>query len=201
MAEMIDIFTEQGEKIGTISKKEYYSLTCAERDIPWIKCVSCFVIDDANKKILLEKRGKQFLDAGKIDVLSGHVRSGELPIQCVVREGGEELKIPQNYAENAHYIGKMKLDWTNVEDKNLRKRLKADVSVYALMLNNASIVKIDGREVEKLGTATFEETLGFFEMNMTRFPYTSKLKPQYDAIFEKLKDYMFSRNRIAERIK
>ncbi len=204
MVEMIDIFTEQKEKIGTISKREYYSLTCSDKDIPWIKCASCFVIDGKNKKILLEKRGEQFLDPGKIDVLSGHVQSGELPIQCVVREGGEELKIPEYYMANAYYLGTIRIDYTDLEDKKLRKRLKAEVSIFALMLKDDSIVEIDGREVKKLGAATFDETKGFFEMNVTRFPYTIKLKSQYDEIFQNLKEFMFYRknNRmVAERIK
>ena len=54
MDEILDICTENGEKIGTISKKEYYSL---KQKAPWIKCVTCFVIDEKNKKILFEKRG------------------------------------------------------------------------------------------------------------------------------------------------
>ena len=54
MAELLDIYTENGEKKGTISKKDYYSL---KTEAPWIKCVTCFVIDEKNQKILFEKRG------------------------------------------------------------------------------------------------------------------------------------------------
>ena len=104
MAEMIDIYTKEGIKIGTISKKEYYSLN---GDIPWIKCCTCFVVDQESNKILFEKRGKRCLDPGKLDLCSGHVRSGEVPIQGMVRELGEELNIPESVARNIQYLGKI----------------------------------------------------------------------------------------------
>ncbi len=199
MAEMIDIFTEQNQKIGTVSKKEYY--TYKGNNLPWINCTICYVINDSNKKIILQKRGECQSEAGKIECCSGHVRTGELPFQCAVRELGEELTIPENYAKNIHYLGKIKVDWANLEDSSLRQPRKVSVYAYALKLPDSSIIKKDGREVVALAEATYDETKGFIENNMTRFPYTEKLKPQYDEIFNELKNFMLSKNKVNERIK
>ncbi len=199
MAEMIDIFTDQEVKIGTISKKEYY--TYKGDNIPWIKCATCYVVNNKNKKIILEKRGERHLDPGKIDACSGHVRSGELPLQCMVRELGEELNIPEQYASKLHYLGKIKVNWVDLEDEALRQRLKAFVDIYALRLQDTNMIKKDGTEVAALAEATYDETKRFIESNKTRFPYTRSLKPQYDEILGNLEDYIFSKNKTQERVK
>ena len=202
MAELLDIFTEQGQKIGTISKKEYYSWEDQET-LPWINCCTCFVIDDKNKKILFEKRGKRFLDPGKLDLCSGHVQSGEAPLQGMIRELDEELSIGENDSRNVHFLGKMKLDYTNLEDETNRKSLKCFVSVYALRMQDISNIQIDGKEAIQKGWLIYDDAVGFIANSMTRMPYDSTLAPQYSAIFEKLNSYMFHRNKvhIAEQVK
>lgn len=187
MAEMIDIYTKEGIKIGTISKKEYYSL---DGDIPWIKCCTCFVVDQESNKILFEKRGKRFLDPGKLDLCSGHVRSGEVPIQGMVRELGEELNIPESVARNIQYLGKMDVDYTNLEDETNRKNLKCFVSCYALKVKNQSEIAIDGREAINKGWLNYDDSIGFISNSMTRLPYENSLVEKYDAIFDKLRAFM-----------
>lgn len=187
MAEMIDIYTKEGIKIGTISKKEYYSLN---GDIPWIKCCTCFVVDQETNKILFEKRGKRFLDPGKLDLCSGHVRSGEVPIQGMVRELGEELNIPESVARNIQYLGKMDVDYTNLEDETNRKNLKCFVSCYALKVKNQSEIAIDGREAINKGWLNYDDSIGFISNSMTRLPYENSLVEKYDAIFDKLRTFM-----------
>jgi 8-oxo-dGTP pyrophosphatase MutT (NUDIX family) len=187
MAEMIDIYTKEGIKIGTISKKEYYSLN---GDIPWIKCCTCFVVDQESNKILFEKRGKRFLDPGKLDLCSGHVRSGEVPIQGMVRELGEELNIPESVARNIQYLGKMDVDYTNLEDETNRKNLKCFVSCYALKVKNQSEIAIDGREAINKGWLNYDDSIGFISNSMTRLPYENSLVEKYDAIFDKLRTFM-----------
>ena len=187
MAEMIDIYTKEGIKIGTISKKEYYSLN---GDIPWIKCCTCFVVDQESNKILFEKRGKRFLDPGKLDLCSGHVRSGEVPIQGMVRELGEELNIPESVARNIQYLGKMDVDYTNLEDETNRKNLKCFVSCYALKVKNQSEIAIDGREAINKGWLNYDDSIGFISNSMTRLPYENSLVEKYDAIFDKLRAFM-----------
>ena len=187
MAEMIDIYTKELIKIGTISKKEYYSLN---GDIPWIKCCTCFVVDQETNKILFEKRGKRFLDPGKLDLCSGHVRSGEVPIQGMVRELGEELNIPESVARNIQYLGKMDVDYTNLEDETNRKNLKCFVSCYALKVKNQSEIAIDGREAINKGWLNYDDSIGFISNSMTRLPYENSLVEKYDAIFDKLRTFM-----------
>jgi 8-oxo-dGTP pyrophosphatase MutT (NUDIX family) len=196
MSEMIDVFTEQGEKIKTMSKKEYYSLK--GDDIPWINCCTCFVIDGKNKKILFEKRGKRFLDPGKLDLCSGHVQSGEAPFQGMIRELSEELAIPEDDARNLHHLGNIKVDYTNLQDETNRKNLKCFVSVYALRMQDISKILKDSKEVIGIGWLNFEDTVGFIENSMTRMPYEENLKPQYDKVFENLKDYVYLTKRKKE---
>lgn len=187
MAEMIDIFTEQGAKIGTMSKREYYSI---EGEVPWIKCCTCFVVDEEENKILFEKRGKRFLDPGKLDLCSGHIRSGEVPIQGMVRELGEELGISENIARNIHYLGNIKMDYTNLQDETNRKNLKCFVSCYGLKIKDKNQVNIDGIEAISKGWLNFEDSIGFISNSMTRLLYDENIKESYRPIFEALKRFM-----------
>jgi len=169
MSESIDIYTEEGKKFGTIHKKEYYSGDI--KNVPWIKCCTCFVIDDKEKKILFEKRGKRFLDPGKLDLCSGHVQSGELPIQAMVRELNEELSIKEDDSRSIHYLGELKIDYTNLKDETNKKQLKCFVSTYALRMKDISKIQIDNNEAISMGWLNLEDTLGFISNNMTRIPY------------------------------
>lgn len=187
MAEMIDIYTKDGVKTGTISKREYYTM---QGDVPWIKCCTCFVVDQETNKMLFEKRGKRFLDPGKLDLCSGHVRSNELPIQGMVRELGEELLIDQSVARNVQYLGMIDVDYTNLEDETNRKNLKCFVSCYALKVRNQLEVSTDGREAISKGWLDYEDAIGFISNSMTRLPYEQGLAKKYEQIFEKLRTFM-----------
>jgi len=189
MSESIDIYTEEGKKFGTIHKKEYYSGDI--KNVPWIKCCTCFVIDDKEKKILFEKRGKRFLDPGKLDLCSGHVQSGELPIQAMVRELNEELSIKEDDSRSIHYLGELKIDYTNLKDETNKKQLKCFVSTYALRMKDISKIQIDNNEAISMGWLNLEDTLGFISNNMTRIPYEEELKEQYNIIFDNLKKYVY----------
>ena len=189
MEELIDVYTEKCEKIGTIPKKEYYSRKTA--DVPWIKCCTCFVIDENKKKILFEKRGKRFLDSGKLDLCSGHVRSGETYTQSMVRELDEELSIDEENSRNLRFLGILKIDYTNLKDETNRKPLKCFVSAYALKVKDISLINIDNREAINMGWLNLEDAVGFISNNMTRIPYEKELEENYNKIFENLKNYMY----------
>lgn len=188
MSELIDVYTEDGQKIGTVSKKEYYSGNI--EDVPWIKCCTCFVIDENEQKVLFEKRGKRFLDPGKLDLCSGHVQSGEVPTQSMIRELDEELSIEEKDSRNVHYLGELRLDYTKLKDETDRKQLKCFVSVYALKMKDISGIQIDNNEAVSMGWLSFEDTIGFISNNMTRIPYDNELEHQYIEIFEKLKEFI-----------
>jgi len=189
MPELIDIYTEDGKKIGKTTKKEYYSGNT--QDVPWIKCCTCFVIDDKEKKILFEKRGKRFLDPGKLDLCSGHVRSEETPIQSMVRELYEELSISEEDSRNVYYLGELKIDYTKLKDETSRKELKCFVSAFALKLRDISKIQVDNIEAVSIGWLNLEDTLGFISNNMTRIPYEKELAKDYRKIFYNLKSYIY----------
>ena len=188
MPEMLDIYTPEKEKLGTMDKRHYYRL---EDDIPWIKCCTCFVIDNKKKNILFEKRGKRFLDPGKLDLCSGHVQSNEVPIQGMVRELDEELSIPERIARNLYYLGEIPIDYTQLNDETNKKNMKCFVSCYALGLMDSSIISLDGREAISMGWLNFEDSIGFIKNNMTRIPYEESLEKYYNPIFEKLEKYIY----------
>ena len=188
MSELIDVYTEDGQKIGTVYKKEYYSGNI--EDVPWIKCCTCFVIDENEQKVLFEKRGECFLDRGKLDLCSGHVQSGEIPTQSMIRELDEELSIEEKDSRNVHYLGELRLDYTKLKDETDRKQLKCFVSVYALKMKDISGIQIDNNEAVSMGWLSFEDTIGFISNNMTRIPYDNELEHQYIEIFEKLKEFI-----------
>ena len=189
MAELIDIYTEDGQKMGTISKKEYYSGDI--KDVPWIKCCTCFVIDDKEQKVLFEKRGKRFLDPGKLDLCSGHVQSGEVPTQSMIRELDEELSIPEDNARNIRYLGELKIDYTKLTDETDKKQLKCFVSVYALKMREIAGIQIDNNEAVSMGWLSLEDAIGFISNNMTRLPYNEQLEQEYNRIFANLKCYIY----------
>ena len=189
MAELIDIYTEDGQKTGTVSKKQYYSGDI--EDVPWIKCCTCFVIDEIEQKVLFEKRGKRFLDPGKLDLCSGHVQSGEVPTQSMIRELGEELNISEENARNIHYLGNLKIDYTKLTDETDRKQLRCFVSVYALKMREIAGIQIDNNEAISMGWLSMEDAIGFITNNMTRIPYNDQLEPDYNIIFENLKCYIY----------
>ena len=200
MSEILDIFTEDGKNIGKISKKEYYSLD-KESEIPWIKCCSCFVIDRSTNKILFEKRGKRFLDPGKLDLCSGHIRSGEVPQIGMVRELGEELGIQPNIASSIYSLGNVKLDYTQLSDETNRKNLKCFVSLFALKIKDVNDVNIDNKEVVRYGFLSLEDTIGFIQNSMTRIPYEDNLKSSFDPIFENLRKFINNQKEIKEVFK
>lgn len=187
MEEILDIFTKDGTKIGSMSKKDYYSQKSVA---PWIKCCSCFVVDRQEKKVLFEKRGNTLIDSGKVDLCSGHVQSGEIPQLAMMRELKEELGIPENISSNVHYLGDVFVDCSNLSDPTNRKNMKFITSMYALDISYAKDIKMDNDEVVRFAWLSQEDAIGFIENSMTRIPYDEKLKEQYDAIFQKLDFFM-----------
>ena len=191
MPEMLNTYTKDGIKIGKVDKKEYYKNRDTKTQ-PWIKCVTCFVIDDANKKILFEKRGKTQIDAGKLDLCSGHVSGDELPIQTMVRELQEELGITEDDSRNLKYLGKVDMDYYLLSNKGENfPNLKCLGTVYALKMHDISKIKIDNYEVVREGWLDYEDAIGFVKNNMTRFAYTEETAEKFDEVFSTLKEYMY----------
>lgn len=180
MDEILDIFTKDGRKIGVMPKKLYYS---QEGEAPWIKCCCCFVVDQNEGKILFEKRGNTLIDAGKLDLCSGHVQSGELPRVTMARELNEELGIPKHLASTVTFLGEVLVDYSSLSDPTNRRNMKCITSMYALGINDLSQINIDNEEVVRYAWLPKKEARGFIENSMTRIPYEESLKEQYEDIF------------------
>jgi 8-oxo-dGTP pyrophosphatase MutT (NUDIX family) len=198
MIEILDVYTKDGRKVGEMSKKAYYNGTI--KDVPWIKCCTCFVIDSKTGKILFEKRGNVELDSGKLDLCSGHVRSRELPFQAMIRELGEELNLPENVASNIKHLSDVHIDYTGLSDEDNRKRLKAIVSIYALKVQDINQIKKDSIEVVRTGWLSYEDSVNFIRNGMTRIPYEEPFSKQIEDVFSKLKDYISSKRKDSDKI-
>ncbi len=187
MDENLDIFTKDGKKIGIMPKKFYYSQT---GEVPWIKCCSCFVVDKNENKILFEKRGNTFIDAGKLDLCSGHVKSGEAPRIAMTRELNEELGIPTNISSTVNLLGEVLVDYSNLSDPTTRRNMKCITSMYTLGITDLSQIHIDNEEVVRYAWLSLKDARGFIENGMTRLPYDDSLKMQYDMVFKMLDKFM-----------
>lgn len=187
MDEKLDIFTKDGRKIGVISKKDYYSQT---EENYWIKCCSCFVVDKTSNKILFEKRGNTLIDSGKLDLCSGHVKSGELPRVSIARELNEELGIPQNISSTVNFLGDVLVDYSDLSDPTIKRNIKCITSMYALGIIDLSQIHIDNDEVVRYAWLSIEDARSFIENGMTRLPYETSLKRSYDMVFKKLDKFL-----------
>lgn len=196
MDENLDIFTKDGKKIGIMPKKFYYSQT---GEVHWIKCCSCFVVDKSENKILFEKRGNTFIDAGKLDLCSGHVKSGEVPRVAMARELNEELGIPMHIASTSRLLGEILVDYSDLSDPTTRRNMKWITSMYALGITDLSQIHIDNDEVVRYAWLSLKDARGFIESGMTRLPYEESLKRQYDMVFHMLDKFM-NKNRDGENI-
>lgn len=86
--ELIDIYNEQGEKTGiSLDRHKVHSKGLLHRAI-------CVWIVNSNNEILLQRRSSHVMFPDLMDIsFSGHIQSGESPLDAVLREGKEELGI------------------------------------------------------------------------------------------------------------
>lgn len=101
MEEKFDVLNEFGEFTGEIATRE----ECHKKGL-WHRAVYAFIIDD-NKNILLQKRSaSKKLWPNMWDVtVGGHVDSGELGRQALIRETKEELGIDINDNDIKYLLG------------------------------------------------------------------------------------------------
>ena len=196
--DVLDIYTKDGQKIGEMPKKAYYNGNL--KDIQWIKCCTCFVVDAKTGNILFEKRGKVELDSGKLDLCSGHVRSQELPFQAMIRELREELNISESVASNIKHLSDVHIDYTTLSDEENRKRLKAIVSIFALKVHDINQIKKDNIEVVKTGWLSHKDSVSFIKNGMTRIPYEESFSQQFEEVFSKLDDFIISKKKDSDKI-
>lgn len=90
MKEFFDVLNKNGEFTGQVATRE----DCHKKGL-WHKAVAVFILSEDNKKVLLQQRSaNKKLWPSLWDVtVGGHVDSGELGYQTVIRETKEELGI------------------------------------------------------------------------------------------------------------
>lgn len=169
MTELLDTFDKNENKTGTIKK--------GQQTDDYIKCCSCFVANSKNQ-ILIEKRGNTVLDAGKLDLCSGHVRSGEISMQGMIRELMEELGIEENEAMNIKNIGRLYVDFRKVGGI-----FKCITDIFVLKRKEDTL-KLQDEEVKGIEYYDLEEALDLIRNGKTRLPYDEN----YEEIFENLKE-------------
>ena len=167
MEELIDTFDETGNKTGTIIK--------GQKTSDYIKCCSCFVVDSKNR-VLVEKRGNTVLDAGKLDLCSGHVQSGEISIQGMIRELKEELGIEESECYgNIKKMGTVTIDF---------KKFKCFTDVFLLKRSKETLALQD-EEVKGIEYYGVEEVFDLIRTGKTRIPYEQDTE-KFEQIFNKI---------------
>ena len=88
MIEMLDIYDELGQKTGVVTTRdEVHRKGLIHRAV-------CVWIINSHNEILFQKRGSHVMFPDLLDIsYSGHIKSGETPLEAVLREGKEELGI------------------------------------------------------------------------------------------------------------
>ena len=96
--ELIDIYDHFGQKTGEIvAKYEAHRKGLIHKSV-------CIWIINSHNEILLQKRAAHVMFSNMLDIsFSGHIKSGETPLDAVLREGKEELGIEIDQT-NLHYL-------------------------------------------------------------------------------------------------
>lgn len=195
--EQVVVYTEDGKPITTISKKDYGRFTGSKKElekmIPWVECVTCFVIDKNDSQVAVELRGINEIDPGEMDLCSGHVRAGEAPKATIARELKEEMALTGFTSEQLENMvvdcGRVKMDFT--KGKNSKgKNLRCFATVYALVLDGKSSVKPNESAVIKIGWKGLEKVKDMIRKSGFRFPYTPENAEKYEEIFSRVSEVL-----------
>lgn len=171
MPEKLETFDEKGNKTGEIIKGQHTD--------DYVKCCTCFVVNSKNQ-VLIEKRGNTVLDAGKLDLCSGHVQAGEVSIQAMVRELNEELGIDENEGRNIKGLGSVLMDFYKIGGN-----FKCIADIF-LLKRSEELLILQDEEVKGIEYYDLEEVLNLIREGKTRLPYDKS----YEKIFEKLKEFL-----------
>lgn len=91
MAELIDVYTKDGEHIGVADRN------VAHRFGLWHKTVHCWIIKDCSRLVFQKRSEKLAVDPGKFfSTASGHVKAGETIADAFAREIFEETGVTVN---------------------------------------------------------------------------------------------------------
>lgn len=141
------------------------------------------IITDKNKRPLILKRCNNLrLDPGKYDMCSGHMKNGEVPMQSMYRELGEELGMkPDNIIKMQHLK----------DIQTPHPKLKETIShIYHVETNlteeqiNNSILQIGEREIENVKYLKSIGELMAIQLYTDEFrtPYTKQMDEVYQML-------------------
>lgn len=170
-----------GNLKGTIEKSKEKSL----KDNMWLKGVSCFVLNQDNK-VLIEKRANKGLTPGKLDLCSGHIDSGEVPTQAMIRELKEELGIE---LEESMDVIKLTEQPSPLVFESSGKKKNFLIDFYCLKRKKSNVIT-QKEEVADVVWIDMEKCFELIRTGNTKFPANY----DYEAIFQKVRDLVNPRN-------
>ena len=130
----------------------------------WIRVVSCFIVNK-KREVLMEVRGNYGIDAGMLDLCSGHVDCFETPTQTMLRELNEELCIKR---EEAFQKLKKILTKKLIFRGDNKKRNYFDTFFYLPV--DEDDFKIQEDEISSIKWVPIEEAFELIKNGKTRFP-------------------------------
>ena len=180
--EKLNEVNPKGEVIGIVSRSN------AIDNSVLLQAVQLWIINPKTKEVLMQKRTKnKDVDPGMIDICSGHVLSGESPIQAVLREANEELGIlPENLMSKLKDLGKVEVDFSKVG----RKGRYIAYEYIAFLDYPLDYYTKQDEEVDELFWMSYEDVKKAIQngdQNM-RIPYNEDTKRILDMIDKKIKE-------------
>lgn len=137
-----------------------------ESDDNWIKCCTCFILDEQGN-VLVEKRVPKGLHPGEYDLCSGHVEKNETQTLAMMRELNEELGVSKEKSINLMKL----LDNEKFDFSNKKFNMKVLVSIFALKLKHKEEFILQKEEVESVQWMEVEKFFELLEQGKTRFPH------------------------------
>ena len=180
--EIVNYYDKNGKKIGTIEREEGI-----EKGL-LLKAVQIWIINPETKRVLMQERSyKKVNDPGMIDVsASGHVQTGEVPMQAIIREGKEELgeRAFEKLIPTIKKINEFEIDFS----KNGRKGKYLTYEYLAYSCEKLEAYTKQDSEVEKLFFMDYEDVKKMIinKEKKCRIPYNKDTKKLLELIDNEL---------------
>lgn len=128
--EFVDVYATDGSKTGEILTKEQ-----AIKEGKLIKAFQIWILNNKNEALMQLRSLEKVHDAGMIDICGGHVQSGEMEIEAVVREIKEELG--ENTFSPSEFSKIQKIGTGRVDFTKYKRQGNYIVPWYLLKLNRS----------------------------------------------------------------
>ena len=156
--EILDIYTRNGEYLGSKEKS-----ICHDNPDFYHKVALIWIIND-NKEILIQKRAackKSY--PNKWDMgCSGHIISGETPLEGAIREIKEELGIETN-KEDYKYIFEYVFDSTHEIGETFL--LKINKSIDEIKIDESEVSEVKWVDIDELKDIVISDDFAPYEID------------------------------------